>query len=94
MLAEIRGFYEELNKFWKEEIRHVDEALKKHRTDLRDFERWDDFYSSLILTIEYWKVCFFIISTIHLVTNQNILFRIGYQVVMLEPHAATIQPHL
>ena len=58
MLAEIRELYEELNKFWKEEIRHVDEALKKRRTDLRNFERWDNSYSSLMLTIEYWKVFF------------------------------------
>jgi hypothetical protein len=38
-LAEIWRFYEELIKFWKEEICSVVEALKKGRTNPRDFER-------------------------------------------------------
>ena len=59
VLAEIGRFYEELNKFWTEEIHHVVEALKKGRTDLRDRERWKNFHSSLKQTIESWKVCFF-----------------------------------
>ncbi|KAF8486403.1 hypothetical protein DFH94DRAFT_713172 [Russula ochroleuca] len=54
VLAEIRRFYEELNKFWTE-IRCVVEALKKGRTDPRDFERWKDFNSSLNQTIEFWR---------------------------------------
>ena len=56
-MAEIRRLYEELNKFWKEEICHVVEALMKRRVDLRDFERWNNFRSSLNQTIESWKVC-------------------------------------
>jgi hypothetical protein len=57
MLAEIWQFYEELNKFWIEEIRHVVDAVKSCRIDPRDFERWNNFYSSLKRTIEFWKVC-------------------------------------
>jgi hypothetical protein len=56
-MAEIRRFYEELNKFWREEICHVVEALKKRRVDPRDLERWNGFRSSLKQTIEFWKVC-------------------------------------
>jgi hypothetical protein len=56
-MAEIRRFYEELNKFWREEICHVVEALKKRRIDPKDFERWNSFRSSLKQTIEFWKVC-------------------------------------
>ena len=59
-MAEIRRFYEELNKFWKDEIRHVAEALKRGRTDPGDLERWKNFHSSLKQTIELWKVCFFL----------------------------------
>ena len=59
MMGEIRRFYEELNKFWREEVCHVVEALKKRRVDPRDFERWDSFRSSLKQTIEFWKACFF-----------------------------------
>jgi hypothetical protein len=57
-MAEIRRFYEELNKFWREEICCVVEALKKRRVDPRDFERWNNFRSSLKQTIDFWKVCF------------------------------------
>jgi hypothetical protein len=57
-MAEIRRFYEELNKFWREEICHVIEALTKRRVDSRDFERWNSFRSSLNQTIKAWKVCF------------------------------------
>jgi len=55
-MAEIRRLYEELNKFWTEEIYHVAEALKKRRVDQRDFERWNGFHSNLKQTIEVWKV--------------------------------------
>jgi hypothetical protein len=56
LLNEIRQFYEELNKFWTEEIRHVVDALKNGRTDPRDLERWKNFHSSLRQTIGSWKV--------------------------------------
>jgi len=55
VMAEIRRFYEELNKFWRDEICYVVEALKKRRVDPRDFERWNSFRSSLKQTIEFWK---------------------------------------
>ena len=55
-MAEIRRFYKELNNFWREEICHVVEALKKRRVDPRDFERWNGFRSSLRQTIDFWKV--------------------------------------
>ena len=91
MLAEIRGFYEELNIFWKEEAFRAAEVLKERRTDLRDFERWNGFYSSLKLTIEFWKVCYcYFTSTMHFSSNQNNLFRINHRVVMLRPNAATM----
>ena len=72
LLAEIQGFYQELNKFWKEETHRVAEALKKRQTDVRDFECWDNFYSSLKLTIENWKV-FYLPSNLHFSTNQSCL---------------------
>jgi hypothetical protein len=59
VLAEILRFYERLKLFWKEEIIHVDEALKKNRADPRDFERWNSFLSSFKKPIESWKVWFF-----------------------------------
>jgi hypothetical protein len=59
VLDEIRGFYGELKDFWTEEVHHVIDALRRGRTDPRDFERWNDFYSSLKQTIESWKVCRF-----------------------------------
>ena len=52
-MAETRRLYEELNKFWREEICYVVEALKKFRVDQRDFERWNGFRSSLEQTIEF-----------------------------------------
>lgn len=58
-MAEIRRFYEELNRFWTEEIGHVVEALQKRRIDPKDIERWNNFRSSLKQTIESWKVWFF-----------------------------------
>ena len=58
LLVDIRQLYDELNLFWKEEIRQVAEFLKKGRTDLRYLERWNTFCSSLEQTIESWKVCF------------------------------------
>ena len=55
-MAEIGRFYEELNKFWAEEIDHVVEALRKGRTDPKDLERWNRFHSSLKQTLGSWKV--------------------------------------
>jgi hypothetical protein len=58
MMAEIRRLYEELNKFWREEICCVAEALRKRCVDLRYFQRWNGFRSSLKQTVEFWKVCY------------------------------------
>ena len=89
LLAEIRRLYEELNEFWKEEIRHVTEALNQGRTDPRDFKLRNNFYSSLKRTIEFWKVGFSPFA-LHFPTNQNTLFRVGHQAMMLKPYAATL----
>ena len=67
-MAEIRRFYEELNKFWKDEICHVAEALKKGRIDPGDLERWKSFHSSLKQTIKFWKVC---VSLYYAFLNQS-----------------------
>ncbi|KAH9983746.1 hypothetical protein BJV77DRAFT_244187 [Russula vinacea] len=56
MLAELWRSYERLTNFWKEEIRHVAEAVKTGRIDPRDFERWSNIHPSLEQTIELWKV--------------------------------------
>ena len=69
VLAEIRRLYEELDKFWKEEIRLVAKALKEGRTDTRDLERWNNYHSSLMQTIESWKVRF-LPFTMHFPTDQ------------------------
>ena len=89
MLAEIRGFYEELNIFWKVEAFRVAEVLKERRTDLRNFECWNNFYSSLKLAIEFWKVCYFT-STMHFSSNQNNPFRISHRVVIPKTNVATM----
>jgi len=71
-MAEIRRLYEELNKFWGEEICHVVEALKKRlveNVDPRDFERWNRFRSSLHQTIAFWRVC--ILSLLLCVPNRS-----------------------
>jgi hypothetical protein len=93
MLAEIGRSYEELNKFWLEEIRRVVGAYKLCRIDPRDFEHWNNFHLSLKRTIAFWKVCF-PSSTIRFPTDQNTVVRIGHQAVMLKPHTATIHPLL
>ena len=93
MMAEIRRFYEELNKFWREEICCVVEALKKRRVDPRDFERWNGFHSSLKQTVELWKVCL-----LHLLlgipNRSNNMSRTGHQAVILKPHPAITHPLL
>ena len=58
LLVDIRQLYDELNMFWKEEIRQVAEFLKKGRSSPRYLERWNKFRSSLEQAIESWKVCF------------------------------------
>jgi hypothetical protein len=92
-MAEIRRFYEELNKFWTEEISYVVEALKKRRVDPRDFERWNSFRSSLKQTIECWKVCF--LPPRQCIPNRsNTMSRTGHQTVMLKPFPAITHPLL
>ena len=98
MLAEIRRLYEELDKFWKEEICLVAKALKEDCIDTGDFERWNNYHSSLRQTMESWKVCFLPFTmrygALFFSTDQNTLFRIGYQRVMLKLYAATLRPLL
>jgi hypothetical protein len=48
----------ELDKFWTEEISRAIEALKMHRVDPADLERWKNFHENLRQTIESWKVGF------------------------------------
>lgn len=84
VMAEIQRFYEELNKFWTEEIGHVVEALQKRRIDPKDIERWNAFCSSLRQTIKFWKVCVFA-SAMHFSTDQRPVFRIRHQAVTLKP---------
>jgi hypothetical protein len=92
-MAEIRRFYKELNKFWREEICCVVEALKKRRVDPRDFERWNGFRSSLKQTIEFWKV--FLLPLLLDIPNQsNNMSRIGQQTVVLKPYTAITHPPL
>jgi len=55
VLAEIRQCYEELDKFWTDEIRRAVIALEMHRVDLRDFERWKHFHASIKQAIKYSK---------------------------------------
>ncbi|KAH9965517.1 hypothetical protein BC827DRAFT_863525 [Russula dissimulans] len=55
VLAEIRRCYEELDKFWTDEICRAVKALKMRRVDLRDFERWKNFHSSIKQANEYSK---------------------------------------
>jgi hypothetical protein len=92
-MAEIRRFYEELNKFWREEICHVVEALKKRRVDPRDFERWNGFRSSLNQTIEFWKVRF--LPLLLCIPNRsNTMPRTGHQAATLKSYPAITHPLL
>jgi hypothetical protein len=93
VMAEIRRFYGELNKFWREEICHVVEALKKRRVDPRDFERWNSSCSSLKQTIEFWKVC--LLPLLLCIPNRSSsMSRTGHQAVILKPYPATTHPLL
>lgn len=62
MLCEISRCYEELDKFWTEEVCRAVTALESCRVDPRDVERWEESNASLQQTIESWKVWFFSIS--------------------------------
>jgi hypothetical protein len=85
----------ELDKFWTEEISRAIEALKMRRVDPTDFERWKSFHVNLKQTIESWKVHYaFLFLCCALPTDQNALYRMSYQVVVLKSHPATIHPHL
>jgi len=55
VLAEIRRCYEELDKFWTDELRRAVKALETRRVDLEDFERWKNFHRSIKQAIEYSK---------------------------------------
>ena len=93
MMAEIRRFYEELNKFWREEISHVVEALTKRRVDTKDIKRWNSFRSILKQTIEFWKVC---LLPLLLCIPSKTMFRTGHQTVtrILKPYRAITHPLL
>jgi hypothetical protein len=97
-MAEIWRFYEELNKFWREEICHVVEALKKRRVDPRDFERWNNFHSSIKQTIEFWKVCFLplLLCIPNRLNTMSRRTRTGHhwQAVILKPYPAITHPLL
>jgi len=56
VLAQIRRCYEELDKFWTDEIRRAVKALEMRRVDLKDFERWKKIDASLKQAVEYSKV--------------------------------------
>jgi hypothetical protein len=92
-MAEIRRLYEELNKFWREEISHVVEALEKRRVDPSDFKRWNSFRSSIKQTIELWKVRF--LPLLLCAPNRsNTLSRTSHQAVILKPYPAITHPLL
>jgi len=56
VLREIRRCYEDLDKFWTEEIRRAVKALEVRYVDPGDVERWRGFTASLEQTIGSWKV--------------------------------------
>ena len=93
MMAEVRRFYEELNKFWREEICHVVEALKKRRVDPRDFERWNGFRSSLKQTIELWKVRL-LPQLLSIPNRSNTMSRTDHQAAILKPYPVITHPLL
>ena len=92
-MAEIRRLYQELNKFWREEICHVVEALKRRRVDPRDFERWNGFHSSLKQTIELWKVCL-LPQLLSIPNRSNTMSRTDHQAAILKPYPAITHPLL
>ena len=85
----------ELVKFWTQEIFRVMEALKMHRVNASDFERWKCFHSNLKQTVESWKVQYgLLFLCCALLTNQNTPFRVSYQIVMFKPYAAIMHVRL
>jgi hypothetical protein len=54
VLGQIRRCYEELDKFWIEEIGRAETAFLTGRVDPGDVERWRNFKTSLEKTIESW----------------------------------------
>jgi N-formylglutamate amidohydrolase len=95
VLTEIRRCYTELDKFWTEEISRAFEAFEMRRVDPTDFERWKNFHADLKQTIETWKVQHgYLFLCCALPTDQNTLFRMSYQVVMLKLRAATMHARL
>jgi hypothetical protein len=95
VLTEIRRCYMEMDKFWTEEISRAIEALKMRRVDPTDFERWKNFHANLKQTTESWKVQYGSLLLCRAVpTDQNPLFRMSHQVVMLKSYGATTHPHL
>jgi hypothetical protein len=56
ILKEIRQCYIEIDKFWVGEVSRVTRALKQHRLDPEDIERWQQFRESLEQTIADWEV--------------------------------------
>ncbi|KAI0259463.1 hypothetical protein BC834DRAFT_1035892 [Gloeopeniophorella convolvens] len=55
VLKEIRQCYNDMDKFWVEEIGRVTESLKTRRIDPEDANRWRAFRDSLQRTINCWK---------------------------------------
>ena len=95
VLNEIRRCYMELDKFWAEEIHRAIEALKLRRVDPTDLERWENFNADLKDTARFWNVqysLFFLRRTS--LTDQNTLFRLSNQVVVLQPYTATMHARL
>ena len=101
VLSEIRRCYQELDKFWAEEIFRAIETLKMRRVDPTDVKRWKNFSEDLKQTIESWNLnlkvqCSTLLRVLRyaLPTKQNTLFRMSYQVVMLKLYAAAMDAHL
>jgi hypothetical protein len=94
VLTDIRRCYMELDRFWTEEIYRAIEALKMRRVDPTDLERWKNFHANPEISIDSWKVKCRCYSCAALLTNQNSLFRISYQVVILKPYVAIQHVHL
>ena len=70
VLREIRRCYEDLDKFWIEEIRRAVKALEIRCVDPGDVERWRSFKASLEKTIESWKAwphAFFSLQKTHVI---------------------------
>ena len=83
VLSQIQQCYTELDKFWIEEIRRAVKALKMHRIDPTDFERWKLFRASLERTIESWWKVWSLVPLLYIfLTDHDTLYRQDNQVVM------------